>query len=397
MAISSTTISSGFFDSLESSPRRYTAEEFSSIFDGLIQDGVYESYKTNKHFQVSKIDEAGTLKVSVEEGRGWFNHVWVCNTSTVRFTLDPALSSASRKDAIVICVNKDSRASSLVYYPGKTDGTNTTNIPADTSTVFYYPIVNITVPKNATNISQCTLTNTIGDGYKTKYVKTIVNPSMTLAEYIQEYNNQVQALLDALTDDIHDWQNDVVDNMPGIEQADVAIEGQIQDLRSDLEDEIEAREAATGDATALIDTKISAHNTSSDPHANVLNPITSSIATLQRKAITNGPDRIAALEGYFTTDLKRYGQTPMGWITLNAPPFTIARYDIGTGTIGGGKPDASKMGNYIIVISMTTNPAAKYNVQVAFGTKYTMAMRCDNGKADSGKTKWDNWKYYTFK
>lgn len=389
MAISSTTISSGFFDSLESSPRRYTAEEFSSIFDGLIQDGVYESYKTNKHFQVSKINEAGTLKVSVEEGRGWFNHVWVCNTSTVRFTLDPSLSSASRKDAIVICVNKDSRASSLVYYPGKTDGTNTTNIPSDTSTVFYYPIVNITVPKNATSISQCTLTNTIGDGYKTKYVKTIVNPSMTLAEYIREYNNQVQALLDALTDDIHDWQNDVVDNMPGIEQVDVAIEGQIQDLRSDLEEEIKAREAATGDATALISTKISAHNSSSAPHNNVINPIKTAVNKLETTTVPAVSNRVTTIENIFRDNLTRYKEH---WHNLNNPLSTICRFDIGSNTTGGGKPSADKMGNYIMVFTMTTNPNAKYNVQVAFGLKNTVAMRCRNGS-----TTWGKWTYSTFK
>ena len=336
------------------------------------------------------------MSVYVQSGRAWIAHTWTLNDSDNDFwiTLNASDPQYPRKDAIVLRVHKTNRKNEIIKKTGTPAASPQTPAITKTDTVIEYPLAYITVPRNATEITSSNIDYRVGKG-DCPFIVHLLSHSQSIASYISQFTADMQAALD-------EWKTEVLAQIadeytPDDPEDDLGYAASITNLQQGLAKEIKDRKDAISSISGsggAIGSAITTHNNSSNPHANVLNSIKSSITTLQGKAITNGPDRIAALEGYFKTDLKRYNQ---GYITLNEPPFTIARYDIGTGTLGGGKPDASKMGNYIIVISMTTNPAAKYNVQVAFGTKYTMAMRCDNGDATKGKTKWGSWKYYTFK
>lgn len=100
-------VTSGFFNS-KNGDRRYDAEDLSSIFDGMVCDGVFSSI--GKQFLVEAIENPTTdeLSVTVEAGRAWFNRCWILNDAKIIKTLEdaPTMYGDTRIDAIVIEVNK---------------------------------------------------------------------------------------------------------------------------------------------------------------------------------------------------------------------------------------------------------------------------------------------------
>jgi len=95
-------LTSGFYDSYNGD-RRYNAEQLSSIFDGIIRDGVFGTIGD----QFFVYATSGTT-IQVGRGRGWFNHTWVYNDS--RITIDAGESDASfdRVDTVVIEIDRSS-------------------------------------------------------------------------------------------------------------------------------------------------------------------------------------------------------------------------------------------------------------------------------------------------
>lgn len=397
-------LTSGFFDSMDGSLRLYTAEQFSSIFEGLISDGVYES--VGSHFNVTKVSTSDdSIKVRVNSGRGWFKNVWVyCDGSDI--TLDAANATVSRKDTVLLKVDKNQRTCSFVTSKGPEDGSNNPTIPADVPSngVYYYPIAYVTIPANETSSQNCSISQAVGST-KTPWIQAIVQPSMNFEAYAQVYDDQLTTALQDLAADIGDWKDDIVDYL-NVEEKDVEVGARLSSMESRLTTEItnrtsdvnNARTTASSNLEAhrlneyahwtVIGSRIDTHNNDADAHKNVLDPIRNSISTIQKTTIPGVSNRVSTIEDIFKTDLPRYG----GGFNINNPPRTISRFDIASGKAGGTKPDINKMGDYIMVYTMTTNTNAKYNVQIAFGLKYTVAMRCRNGK-----TSWDPWKYYTFK
>lgn len=110
------TVSSGFFNSVNHD-RLYDAEQLSSIFDGIIIDGVYENY--GDAFMVTANSEANS-SVIIGTGRAWFDHTWIVNDSQFAMQLDPPNELLARTDAIVIDVDRrtDIRKNSIVYVKG---------------------------------------------------------------------------------------------------------------------------------------------------------------------------------------------------------------------------------------------------------------------------------------
>lgn len=96
------TVSSGFFNS-KNHDRVYDAEQFSSLFDGVITDGVLQGY--GEALEVVAYPD-GDNAVIVKTGRAWFDHTWTYNDSWLMLTFDPPSTGASRFDAVVIDVDK---------------------------------------------------------------------------------------------------------------------------------------------------------------------------------------------------------------------------------------------------------------------------------------------------
>lgn len=105
-------ITSGFFDSVEND-RLYDADQMSNYFDGIVSNGVFENI--GDRFLVT----AGSgMNVIVGTGRAIINCRWVKNDEAVTVNLDPSNSDTNRLDAIVLRLDKTSRAITLTVKKG---------------------------------------------------------------------------------------------------------------------------------------------------------------------------------------------------------------------------------------------------------------------------------------
>ena len=135
----------GFYDSLNGD-RKYNSKQFSSLFDGVIKDGVFANI--GDAFKVSAGDSYRTVVVGT--GRAWFNHTWTFNDSPITFVIESVSNkNYGRIDTIVIDVDVTNRTNDIklikgaeATYPFSPDLINNSN-----EGHYQYPICDIHVPK----------------------------------------------------------------------------------------------------------------------------------------------------------------------------------------------------------------------------------------------------------
>ena len=154
-------LTSGFFNSINGD-RKYNAEQMSSLFDGIINDGVFANI--GKAFEVKAI---GVNDISVDEGRAWFNSTWINNDYPVVLTATASDVLYNRYDAVVLEVNRNDnvRACELKIVQG-TPGSNP-SYPAlvDNANVHQHALAFIYRPANSNSITQANVINCIGGSY----------------------------------------------------------------------------------------------------------------------------------------------------------------------------------------------------------------------------------------
>ena len=129
----------GFYNSKEGD-RRYDAIQMSSIFDGIIQDGILQHVGTA---MVVKESEAMIINVGV--GRAWFNHTW---------TLNDALLPLDSREAV--------RANDIKIIKGTPASNPTKPTMVKTNDHWQYPLAYIYVGAGVTSIRQANITNCVG-------------------------------------------------------------------------------------------------------------------------------------------------------------------------------------------------------------------------------------------
>lgn len=151
-------VTSGFFNSVNGD-RRYNAEQFSAIFDGIIRDGVFAS--VGHAFSVSS---AANNSVAVNAGRAWFDHIWIHNDAVLVVGLGEANAIYDRYDAVVIEVNKEEtvRSADIKVVTG-TAATNPAKPTLNTyGAVKQYPIAYIRRKAGATSVSASDIEYVVG-------------------------------------------------------------------------------------------------------------------------------------------------------------------------------------------------------------------------------------------
>lgn len=151
-------VTSGFFNSVNGD-RKYDAQQMSSIFDGIINDGVFASIGTAFSVQAT----TGNT-VTVGTGRAWFDHAWLLNDSTLPIELDDAEVLLDRIDAIVIEINHSEtvRAGSIKVINGTPSSTPTNPTMTHTDYINQYPIAYIMRSANSNAITQANITYMVG-------------------------------------------------------------------------------------------------------------------------------------------------------------------------------------------------------------------------------------------
>lgn len=99
-------ITSGFFnaqvDEFGVADRLYDAEQMSSIFDGIIRDGVF-AFIGDKF----KVTVGGGNAVNIGTGRAWFDHVWILNDAVYPLVIPAAEVVLDRIDVVVFDIDRD--------------------------------------------------------------------------------------------------------------------------------------------------------------------------------------------------------------------------------------------------------------------------------------------------
>lgn len=139
----------GFYNSLNKD-RVYNAEQMSSIFNGVITDGVFSTIG-NTFTTV-----AGTgLQVIVKPGKAWFDGTWTLNDALLPLDIVTADVSLDRIDAVILEVNSSTsvRANSIKVLKGTASANPVKPTLTNTETVHQYALAYVTVAAGATSIT----------------------------------------------------------------------------------------------------------------------------------------------------------------------------------------------------------------------------------------------------
>lgn len=148
----------GFYNSV-SGDRTYDAIQMSSIFDGVITDGVFESVLNGL-----LVSDGSGMGVVVGTGRAWFDHTWTLNDSALNITLDASHPTLPRIDAIILEVDASVgvRANSIKKLTGTPASVPVEPTLTNTSEIHQYALAWIAVPAGTTEIVSGNITDLRG-------------------------------------------------------------------------------------------------------------------------------------------------------------------------------------------------------------------------------------------
>lgn len=197
----------GFYNSV-AHDRAYDAVQISSIFDGVIGDGVFMSIGN----ALNVIYGTG-MQVKVGIGRAWFNHTWTYNDTEMNLTIDSATPGLNRIDVVVLEVDasESTRANSIKVVKG-TAGTNP--VPptlTNTELVHQHPLAHVYVPSGTTQINQGLITNKIGTS-DCPYVTGLVD-TVNIDDLIAEWDAEWAAWVASQTTDFDAWFQEMKDQL----------------------------------------------------------------------------------------------------------------------------------------------------------------------------------------
>ena len=179
-------LTSGFFNS-KNHDRLYDATQISTLFEGLINDGVYQGVG-----HIFKVSASNGMNVTVDTGRAWFNNTWTRNDALIVLTVPTAEQVLKRIDAVVLEVNSlDTVRNNTIKIVKGTPASNPAK-PSLTKNddVHQYPLAYITVDPNVTVITQQKIQNAVGTSacpFVTGIIDTLDIDDL-IAQWSSEFN-----------------------------------------------------------------------------------------------------------------------------------------------------------------------------------------------------------------
>lgn len=193
-------VSFGFYDS-SNGDRKYTAVQFSYLFNSLIKDGIF--MHVGEHLNVKK----GTgMQVNVGSGFAWFNSTWTRNDADYPLTITASDLLQVRIDAIVLEVNEtlSSRTNSIKVITGTPSSNPKKPTLTNTNDIHQYPLAYVTVGVGVTSITQANIENCIGTDpcpFVTGVLDTI-DATTLIAQWEAQFNEWFESLEDTLSGDV---------------------------------------------------------------------------------------------------------------------------------------------------------------------------------------------------
>ena len=204
----------GFYNSINGD-RKYNALEMSSIFDGIIVDGVYMSIG-----DALNVKSSGGMGITVGEGRAWFNHTWTLNDSLLPLTLESSDVLLNRIDAVVLEINNNTevRRNEIKIVKGAPASNPVRPTLVKSELLNQHPLAYISVPKGATSISQSNITNAVGTS-ECPFVTGVLegmNIDNLVAQWGAQWAEWISSNTDAwkafMSDNTNEWKSFMAKN-----------------------------------------------------------------------------------------------------------------------------------------------------------------------------------------
>lgn len=196
-------VTSGFFNSVNHD-RLYDAEQFSSMFDGLIKDGVYQAI--GEAFMVKPNPNLAS-SIIVGTGRAWFDHTWTLNDTQFALSISDPNAMFPRIDLVVIDVDRTEnvRANSIKVVQGTMSDDPKEPMLINEEFHKQYPIARIQVPaaESASIVLADNITYLVGTERcpLVTGVLEALNLENWLAQYDAEFNTWFEGIKDIFDED----------------------------------------------------------------------------------------------------------------------------------------------------------------------------------------------------
>ena len=190
----------GFYNALNHD-RHYDSTQMSTLFDGIINDGIFQSIGT---CMVVKATTGNIVSVGI--GRAWFNHTWTWNDAILPITADLPEVILDRIDAVVLEVNATEavRANDIKIIKGTPASEPVRPVMTNTDYVHQHPLCYIYRKAKSTEITQADITNMVGSEdcpFITGILKTI-DTSELLIQWKDQFDNWFSGLKEILSGNV---------------------------------------------------------------------------------------------------------------------------------------------------------------------------------------------------
>ena len=199
-------VTSGFFNALNHD-RLYDALQMSSLFDGIITNGIFSTIGNAMQVQAT-----GTgLTVKVRSGRAWFNHCWINNDADYLVELDLAEVVLKRIDAVVIEVNQTTNVRDGMVKVVKGTPSSNPQRPTLTHTaeINQYALAYITLNAGTETITDSMITNVRGTN-ETPFITGVLQ-QVSIATLLTQWETEFDEYFDNFTStsevEFQDWFN----------------------------------------------------------------------------------------------------------------------------------------------------------------------------------------------
>ena len=196
----------GFYNALNHD-RRYNAIQVSSIFDGIIKDGIFMSI--GGHMNVKATGNG--FNIVVESGRAWFNHTWSLLDADYPMVVSPSDVLEDRIDVVVLEVNEnvDVRQNFIKIIAGTPAEHPTKPALTNNLDIHQYALAYITVPANSVTLTQSNVENAVGLG-STPFVTGILE-TINIDDLVAQWKSQWSDWTEEVDLNWNNWF-DTVDN-----------------------------------------------------------------------------------------------------------------------------------------------------------------------------------------
>lgn len=194
----------GFYNALNHD-RLYDAIQMSSIFDGIIRDGIFSTIGDT---MIVTAPEDG-MYVNVGSGRAWFNHTWTLNDTAYPIEAEQAEVVLDRIDAVILEVNSSAevRANSIKFLKGTPSSNPVKPTLIHNAEVNQYALAYVKIKAGQTTIFQSDIENAVGTD-ETPFITGAlqqVSIETLLKQWESEFNTYFTNFKNTSTTEFNNW------------------------------------------------------------------------------------------------------------------------------------------------------------------------------------------------